>query len=424
MTDLQFDYGRNGIDISMDPSWNYTLLKPEDQPKVHDPIEAIKNSIKNPIGTQSLENLIEQKGNVNEICIVVSDATRPVPSHLILEAIIEELNRYGIKNEQIFVLIATGLHRRSREDELKRILGDLFNKITVFDHVATDDENLVHLGTASDGVPILINKRYYESDFKILTGYVEPHFFYGFSGGRKSIVPGIAGVQTIQGNHSADNVSSPHCRFGVYEKNPMHKNGIEIARKVGTDFLVNVCINDLHQITEVAAGSLEKAHQQLVDYQLEKVFKRIDEPFDIVVCGNGGYPLDINLYQAVKSMAIGELAVKDGGTIISVNECEDGFGHEKFKDLLFTGESPDDLHRKIVSHEITVPDQWEIQILTRILSKAEIFIVSSLKEKEIGNIGLKYAPSVEEALNLSLERYGQDANILFLPHGPQILPKL
>jgi len=422
---LNFDYGREGLTITPKPSWNYTILRPKEQLKIANPIKRIKGEIRTPIGTRPLKELIAQKDELSDICIVVSDATRPVPSHIILEALIEELNTYGIKNKQIFILIATGLHRRSRESELKRILGEsLFNELTVFDHVADDEEGLIELGIASDGIPIAINKRYYESDFKILTGYVEPHFFYGFSGGRKSIVPGIAGAQTIQGNHSAENVSSSNCRFGVYKQNPMHKNGTEVARKVGVDFVVNVCINNKHQITKVATGDLDRVHQKLVEYQFEKVFKKISEPYDIVVCGNGGYPLDINLYQAVKSMAIGEMAVKHGGTIISVNECEDGVGHEKFRDLLFSGESPEALHEKIVTHQINVPDQWEIQILTRILAKADIYVVSSLKETEIGNIGLKYANSVEKALNSSLQKHGQNAKILFLPHGPQILPQL
>lgn len=422
---LRFDYGKVGLEMSLNSKWNYKILKPEAHPKLVDPVKKIREKIKDPLGAKSLKELIIQKKDINNICIVASDATRPVPSKLLLEALIKELNSYGIKNEQIFVLIATGLHRRSRNEELNRILGkNLIKKIKVFDHVTTETENLVQLGNASDGVPIYINKRYYESDFKILTGYVEPHFFYGFSGGRKSIIPGIVGEETIQGNHSAENVASKFCRFGVYEQNPMHINGTEIALKVGVDFIVNVCIDDKHQITKVAAGDLEIAHRELVNYQLDKVFKTITKPFDIVVCGNGGYPLDINLYQAVKSMAIGEMAVKEGGTLISVNECEDGVGHKKFRELLFSGESPEIIHKKIINHDIVVPDQWEIQILTRILSKADIFVISSLKEKELGNIGLKYAKNVEKAINLSIKKYGNNANILFLPHGPQVLPYL
>jgi nickel-dependent lactate racemase len=261
---------------------------------------------------------------------------------------------------------------------------------------------------------------------KILTGYVEPHFFFGFSGGRKSIVPGIAGVETIMANHSAKNIASPFSRFGIYENNPMAIMSTDIAKKVGSDFVINVCINEAHQITKIAAGDIEEVHKNLVAYQLKHVFKEIDKPFDIVVCGNGGYPLDLSLYQAVKSMAIGEIAVKQGGTIISVNECSDGVGIEQdeFKELLFSGMSPEEIYNKVLKKEIEVPDQWEIQVLTRVMKKAEVYVISRLKEKEIGNIGLKYALSVENAIFEAFKIHGENASILFLPNGPQVIPKL
>jgi nickel-dependent lactate racemase len=174
----------------------------------------------------------------------------------------------------------------------------------------------------------------------------------------------------------------------------------------------------------VAAGDLELVHKRLVDYQKNHIFKEIQEPFDIVVCGNGGYPLDLNLYQAVKSMAIGEMGVKRGGTIISVNECREGVGvgQDKFKELIFSGKTPEEIYNRILKKEIVVPDQWQIQVLTRILMKSEIYIVSKMKEEEIGNIGLKYANTVENAINQSLIKHGYNAKILILPNGPQILP--
>jgi nickel-dependent lactate racemase len=255
---------------------------------------------------------------------------------------------------------------------------------------------------------------------------VEPHFFFGFSGGRKSIVPGISGEKTIQANHSAKLINSPYARFGEYKKNPLHKNAYEIIKKVGVDFIVNVCINEDHKIIKVVSGDFEKAHKKLVNFQLQHVFREIVSPYDIVVCGNGGYPLDLNLYQAVKSMAIGELAVKEGGTIISVNELSDGvgIGQENFKELIFSGMSPKEIHQKVLNGEINLPDQWEIQILVRIMMRAEIYIISKLKADEIGTIGLKYAESVEKAIEKALKIHGNQAKILFLPNGPMILPKI
>jgi nickel-dependent lactate racemase len=187
---------------------------------------------------------------------------------------------------------------------------------------------------------------------------------------------------------------------------------------------VNVCINEEHKITQIAAGDLEKVHDSLVQYQLQNIFKQIPNQYDIVVCGNGGYPLDLNLYQAVKSMAIGEMAVKEGGTIISVNECSDGIGigQDQFKELLFSEMAPAELFEKIQTHEILLPDQWEIQILTRVMMKAEIYVVSELNKKDLGKIGLKYAKKIEHAIEQALKKHGKNASILILPNGPQLLP--
>ena len=427
MSSIKFDYGKDGIELQVNPSWNLTIFRPKSQELIEDTNKSIRDAINNPIGTLPLQDIIKEKGKLKQICIVISDATRPVPSKIILKALIEELNSYGIKDNQILILIATGLHRRSREDELERILGtELKNRLKSIDHVATDNDSLKYFGKASDGIPIYINKHYCESDLKILTGYVEPHFFFGFAGGRKSIAPGIAGAETIQANHSAENIAHPMARFGIDEGNPMHKNSKQISDIIGADFIVNVCINEKHEITQVAAGNIKQVHERLVNYQLNYIFKEIDELYDIVICGNGGYPLDLNLYQAVKSMAIGEIAVKEGGTIISVNELSDGvgIGQENFRDLIFSGENPKTLYEQVLNKEIIIPDQWEIQVLTRIMMKAEIYVISSLKEEDIGNIGLKHADSVEEAIEASLKKHGKGAKILILPNGPQVIPIL
>jgi len=424
---MKFDYGKSGIEVSLDPSWNTTIFRPSKQDIIEDPINAIRNAIKNPIGTPSLKKIVKSKEAIKSVCIVVSDATRPVPSHLLLKGLLKELSDYRVQKDKILVLIATGLHRASRKDEIERILGEnLTSNMKIVNHIARDKSSLAYLGNTINNIPLYINKHYYESDLKILTGCVEPHFFFGFSGGRKSIVPGIASVETILANHSAENIASPNARFGIYENNPMAENSTEFAKLIGVDFVVNVSINEKHEITQVAAGDLERVHKKLVNYQLKHIFKEVQEPFDIVVCGNGGYPLDLNLYQAVKSMAIGEMAVKKNGTIISVNECADGIGggHDEFKELLFSEMSPSEIYKKILNKEIVVPDQWETQVLTRIMMMAEIYIVSKLKEDEIGNIGLKHAKTVEEAIRKSLNKHGSKAKILFLPNGPQILPIL
>lgn len=422
---VNFKYGTEGLTFELSNSLNSKILKARSEEIISSVVEAIKNKINNPIGTLSLTKLISKISPLNKICIVISDATRPAPSKIMLTAIIEVLEENGVRDDQIRILIATGLHRKSRNDELERIIGrDFLKRFEFIDHKAENSDDLKFLGDTEEGSPIYINKYYLESNFKIITGYVEPHFFAGFSGGKKSIVPGIAGAETIKANHSAKNISSPYARFGVFKENPLHKNSIEISKKAGVDFCVNVCINDQHLITKIAAGDFEKVHEFLVNYQLKQVFQEIDEQYDIVICGNGGFPLDINLYQAVKSMALGELAVKEGGYIISVNEMSDGVGHEKFRELLFCGRTPKEIYNDIVSEKIKVADQWEIQILTRVLQKARIIVVSNLSEDQIGNIGLIYAKTIEDAIKTALNELGQNAKILVLPDGPLVLPKL
>ncbi|MBY9008430.1 MAG: nickel-dependent lactate racemase [Candidatus Lokiarchaeota archaeon] len=424
---MKFDYGKDGIEIALDSNWNTTTLLPKKQEVIRNPVNKIRNAIRNPLGCPPLETIIKKLVELESVCIVVSDATRPVPTHLILRALMEELNIYGIEEKAIKILVATGLHRPSRSDDLERILGKIAkSQVKVFNHNANDKKELIQLEECSNNAPILINKHYFESDLKILTGYVEPHFFFGFSGGFKSIVPGIAGADTILANHSAENIASRFARFGVPENNPLVENSNEISRKIGVDFAINICINENHDITKIAAGDLEKIHEKLINFQVENVFKDIKTPFDIVVCGNGGFPLDLNLYQAVKSMAIAEMGVKKGGTIISVNECSEGIGigQDKFKELIFSGMTPEDIYTKILSKEIVVADMWQIQVLARILMKSEVYIISTLNDAEIGNIGLKSAETVEDAINESLKKQGPGAKILLLPNGPQVLPIL
>jgi len=422
---IYFKYGVDGLEFSIPDHINYTVMNAATENEIPNPVEHIITKIKEPIGTRPLPELIANKADLTKICIVISDATRPAPSKTILIALLEVLKECGIKDSQIRILIATGLHRETRKRELERMIGTEFiERFEIVDHRAKNNNDLEFLGKSSDGNPIYINKFYLESDFKIVTGYVEPHFFAGFSGGKKSIIPGIAGAETIKTNHSAKNIASPFARFGIIEKNPLHASSLEIVKRIYPDFMVNVCINEKHKITQIAVGDMEKAHDVLVNYQIGQVFQEISELYDVVICGNGGYPLDLNLYQAVKSMALGEIAVKEGGIIISVNELSDGVGHEKFRELLFSAKSPKELYQDIVNEKIVVDDQWEIQILTRVMQKAEVIVVSSLSKNEIGNIGLIHADSIEDAIELSLRELGQDAKFLILPDGPLVLPKL
>ena len=296
---------------------------------------------------------------------------------------------------------------------------EVIERFDIINHVAEDKTIVEYLGQNSYGNPIYINKIYMNAAVKIITGYVEPHFFAGFAGGRKSIVPGIAGEETILANHSAKNIASPNARFGILKGNPIYEEAIESAKhpRLKPDFMINVCINPEHQITKVMAGTLQ-IYNELVKYQERLCFYPIKDYYDVVVTGNGGSPLDLNLYQAVKSMALGELGVKKGGAVISVNECREGVGQPKFKELINMSMCAEEMFNKVTAGEIRCNDQWEIQALARVLTHCDIYVVSSISPEELGNIGLKYAPTVEEALKSCQKKYGPTIRVLVLPDGP------
>ncbi|MHA1618257.1 MAG: nickel-dependent lactate racemase [Promethearchaeota archaeon] len=431
--EIQFKYGKDGLVLSIPDDLNVDLRIPPPEPALPNPVDKIYQACLNPhMMKQSLLKIFQEfQGKIHDsedhVCIVISDGTRPVPSKLMLQAIDKILQDSHIPDNRINILIATGLHRKATPKEMKQLLGiDFLSRFDIINHVATDMDSLTFLGKNSFGSSIYLNSVYLNAKIKIITGYVEPHFFGGFSGGRKSIVPGIAGKNTISSNHSAEKINSEFARFGSLKKNPIYLDAQETMKmkQVKPDFVINVCINPNHEITKVAAGAYQ-IHDFLVQYQENLCFFPIHEPYDVVVCGNGGYPLDLNLYQAVKSMVIGELGVKPGGTIITLNECQDSIRqHPEFEKLLNSGLTPTQITQDILSGKIDVPDQWEIQVLARVLDFAEILVISSIQAEKLGNIGLKYMKSFEAALEYCLQKHGKNLSMLILPEGPQYLPQI
>jgi nickel-dependent lactate racemase len=423
---VKVDYGKTGLEIEIPDSMKVQIAKPQPIEPLADPINEIKKSLSKPdIGTP-LSNIIRSKKQ-GYVCIVISDSTRPVPSGQILEALIQELLSLGVSDSDVKILIATGLHRKTTNQELQTILPKwIIDRFDIINHEGDNPKTLEYIDKTSFGTPIYINKVYLNAAVKIITGYVEPHFFAGFSGGRKAICPGIVGLETILANHSAKNIANPNSRFGILKDNPISDDAIEISKhpKIKPDFVVNVTINSEHKIDKVASGNLG-IHSILVKHQERVAMCDLDRPFDIVICNNGGYPLDLNLYQAVKSMALGALAVKKGGTIITTNELRDGVGQPDFEELLKMPYSPKEINDKLVSGEMKVRDQWQIQFLCMVLMHAEVIVASpNISKEKLGSLGLIHAKSVEEALAYAEKKHGKDASVLVLPNGPQIVPKL
>jgi len=418
-------YGQERIEFNIPDELKVDLIQANQESLIENPNQALLNSFSNPLLSKSLKEILSKRKDGN-ICVVISDSTRKIPSKIILESLMVVFDELNILDDNIKILIANGMHRKCLPEEIKEMVGkDILFRYDIINHDANDDQSLEYLGETSLNTPIYINNIFLEASIKIITGLVEPHFFAGFSGGRKAIVPGIAGKDTILANHSADNIKSPNARFGIIKNNPVYNDADEVLKlkQIRPDFMINVCINQEHQITKIFSGS-HRIYNELVQYQEKICFHQISELYDVVITGNGGYPLDRNLYQAVKSMAIGEMAVKKGGTIISVNECRDGIGLPSFEKQINLELAPDEIHKSIIEGKLNAIDQWQTQILTRILSKADIYVISSIEPEKLGNIGLKYSLNIEDAISQCIEKYGPKMRILILPDGPKILPVL
>jgi nickel-dependent lactate racemase len=424
---VDFLYGKDGLEINISDEFkNVTVIEPQDDPPIENPIEAIYRSLRNPLSSKPLDILLERRGE-GYIVIVIDDHTRPVPNNQILKALAKIFSELNINDDEIKILVGTGLHRAPTFTELKRMVGqEMLDRFDIIFHDATDSMRLDLVGTNSEGHQIYLNSDYVQAGFKIVTGYVEPHMFAGFSGGRKALVPGIASKDSIMNNHSPEKIDSINARFGVLKGNPMHEDSLESARLSKPDFCINVTINSHHEITKVGSGNIFQVHNYLVNSQEKKCFREIKGRFDIVLTGNSGYPLDLNLYQSVKSMVIGEIAVKQNGTIIAINECSNGIGGEGFEKLIKSGKKPPEIYAGAMNGLYNEPGIWEIQILSRILMYCDVYVISSLPKSDLGNIGLKYSETVEKALDeiITFKKLSKsNVNILILPTGPQSIPK-
>ena len=297
-----------------------TVIQPQPRPALPDPHAALLRALRNPAGVRPLRDAAPRGATVG---ISVCDITRAQPRPQMLRAILEELPH--VKTEDITVFTATGTHRGNTAEEVVAMLGpDLAGELRVVMHDSRDPGSLVHLGDTSKGVPVWLNREWVESDFKITTGFVEPHFFAGFSGGPKMVAPGLAGLDTVMVLHDAKRIGHPRAVWGITEGNPVHDDVREISRLAGVDFAVDVTLNRDQQITAVFAGDLPAEHAAACEAARRDAMQPVNAPFDVVLTTNSGYPLDQNLYQSVKGMSAAAEVVKPGGHIICVAECRDG----------------------------------------------------------------------------------------------------
>lgn len=420
---IKLNYGSEGLEVEINDGNLLEVIESKGALLVTDTENALIESFRNPIGSIPLEEKIKGK---QKICIVISDSTRAVPTKLILEILLEELGNYGIKKEQITILIATGLHRPNLNEELEKLVGkSIKENYNIVNHYARDRETCEYIGKTNRGTPIIIDKAYLSCDFRILTGLIEPHFMAGFSGGRKAICPGISYMDMFKHFHGPAILESPYASTANLENNPFHLESTEIAKKAGVDFIVNVTINKNKEITGIFSGDLEEAFYKGASFCNQSSCSKIKAEADIVVTSGGGLPLDATLYQAVKGMVSAMPAVKRGGMIIIASECVEEIGSEEFVKLTTQVDNLEAFIEKIKKPDYFEIDQWELEELIKARRKAEIYLYSSCMLKsqhKIPSSTLNIIGSVEEAINIGLEKYGKDATINVIPEGPYTVP--
>jgi len=386
-----------------------------------DEVEEVKRSLRNPIEIERLKKIASSKKN---ILIILSDYTRAAPNDRMIPPLLEELESAGCKAENITALVANGLHKPLPRSELEEFYGEVSNLVELVNHDAEDDEQLVYLGRTSFGTKLWVNKLVVDYDLVIATGLIEPHLFAGYSGGRKSILPGVAGRESICQNHGFKMISHPKARSSIIEGNPIHEDMVEAAKTAGLDYILNVIVSRNGRVSRAVAGDPYKAHIAGVKLLEGKVKVKVPSGADIIITSNGGYPLDRDLYQAVKGISTGEAIVKRGGVIIILSECIDGIGrgHEEFYKLMAESESPEEVLERIKRNE-PIKDQWEAHILARTLKVANVVVVTkNIKHSLLEDMHLIPASSVEEALDISFRLVGAESKITAIPDGPYVVP--
>ena len=385
--------------------------------------ELIQEALRNPVGSAPLSELSRGK---QKVVIIASDHTRPVPSKVIIPAMLAEI-RKGNPGAQITILIATGCHRETTKEELIAKFGEeIFSKETIVVHDCDDRENLLSIGTLPSGGELVINRLAKEADLLVSEGFIEPHFFAGFSGGRKSVLPGICSRSTVIYNHNASFIDSEYSRTGVLEGNPIHRDMVWAARTAGLSFIVNVVLDEKKEPVYAVAGDMEEAHKKGCEFLAGLCGVKRKEA-DIVITTNGGYPLDQNIYQAVKGMTAAEACVKQGGVTVMLARSNDGHGGQSFYE---TFRDQPDLHEMMKEFLATPPgktriDQWQSQIFARVLMKSTVIYVSEAPDEMVRDLHMIPAGSLAEALRkadeILLAKGIRDGSVLAIPDGVSVI---
>jgi len=367
--------------------------------------------------------LCDMAKDAKTVLIITSDHTRPVPSKITMPILLEEVRSLN-RDVKVKILIATGFHRLSTYDEMVAKFGrDMVEKEDIINHDCRSKENMVFKGILPSGGELWVNSLIDWADLVISEGFIEPHFFAGFSGGRKSILPGIASDKTVLANHCSKFIAHSHARTGILEDNPIHKDMLFAAHAARLSFIMNVVIDSSKRIINAFAGNPDEAHSNGCEFVKQLAEVKAAEA-DIVITSNGGYPLDQNIYQSVKGMTAAEACVRQDGVIIMVAACSDGHGGEAFYQWFAQTQSPGEVAQKIyrILQSDTVADQWEAQILARVLVKCSVILVTDLCDPQlIKNMHMMHAVSIEEALIMAEAIVGRESDITVIPDGVGVI---
>lgn len=413
---IKMDYGKEGMEINV-PDYSEVLI-PNHKLEIKNPEESITKSLLSPINANSLLSLY--KGGMT-VGISVCDHTRAQPRNEIITSILNLFE--GIKKENFLVFIATGTHRPTTKNEIKEMFNDyVISSTTIIIHNSEDPSELEYQGKTSENIPIELNKSWLNCDLKITTGFVEPHFFAGFSGGPKMVAPGLAGLETIMNLHDYDKINNKKSTWGLIEDNPIHKQISEISLLNKPDFSIDLTLNRENKITGIYSGELFSEHTLACQDVKKDSMKKTDKLYDLVITSNSGYPLDQNLYQSIKGVSAAAQITKPGGMIICVSECSDGIPfNSNYEKLLESVNTPEEYLLKLKDQAYLELDQWQVQVQAQIQENNKVMLYSKLNEKDVSKSHLIKINNIENVIE-ELKRDTKNPSICILPEGPQTIP--
>jgi nickel-dependent lactate racemase len=410
---VRLAYGAGGLEVDL-PEERTTVVEPAYHAGAEDEQAVLRRALQEPVSGPPLSELAREG---MKVAISMCDGTRAQPREKMIPAVLEQL---GVPDEDVVILVATGTHRGNTAEEIRAMLGDeVVERVRVVNHDARDKDTLVFLGEHGRGVPVWINREWVEADLRITTGFVEPHFFAGFSGGPKLVTPGLAGLDTVLVLHNAARIGDPNATWGVLDGNPVHEDIRAACGAAPPHFTFDVILNREQRVIEAFAGELGPMHAAACQAAREFAMQQVPEPFDVVVTSNSGYPLDQNLYQAVKGMSAAAKVVKPGGLIVCAAECRDGFpGHGSYRQLLEASQSPREFLRQIAQSDHVTPDQWQVQIQANIQDHARVVMhTGHLSDDELRSVHLDQTRDI----TATVAAEGAGASVCVLPEGPQTI---